>query len=87
MPDITIYTTPTCPYCLRAKALLQRKELAFTEISVANDGELRRELAERTGRTTVPQIFFGDAHIGGCDELYELHLEGKLDQLLAQQTQ
>ena len=87
VPEITIYTTPTCPYCLRAKALLRQRNLAFTEISVATDSQLRRELTERTGRTSVPQIFFGDAHVGGCDELHELHDEGKLDQLLAEQTQ
>ncbi len=87
MPEIIIYTTPTCPYCLRAKALLREKNLAFTEISVATDGKLRREIAERSGRTTVPQIFFGDRHIGGCDDLHELHDAGRLDQLLAEQAQ
>jgi glutaredoxin 3 len=87
VPEITIYTTPTCPYCLRAKALLRQRNLAFTEICVATDSKLRREMTERTGRTSVPQIFFGDAHVGGCDELHELHDEGKLDQLLAEQPQ
>ncbi len=87
MSEITIYTTPTCPYCVRAKALLREKNLVFTEICVATDSGLRRELAERTGRTSVPQIFFGDAHIGGCDDLYELHVEGKLERILAEQTQ
>jgi glutaredoxin 3 len=87
MAEIKIYTTPTCPYCNRAKALLEKKKLAFTEIPVEHDDELRREIAERTGRTSVPQIFFGDKHVGGCDDLYELHYDGKLDQLLAEHAQ
>ncbi len=84
MPEITIYTTPTCPYCDRAKALLRKKNLEFTEISVETDHKVRRDVAERTGRTSVPQIFFGDRHVGGCDDLYELHYDGKLDQLLTE---
>ena len=84
MPDITIYTTPDCPYCERAKALLTKKNLAFTEISVAGDDALRRAMAARAGRTSVPQIFFGDAHVGGCDDLYALHYDGKLDERLAE---
>lgn len=87
MPDITIYTTSMCSYCQRAKALLRKKNLAFTEISVEADGKLRREIAARTGRTSVPQIFFGATHIGGCDDLHELDYSGKLDQLLAEQAQ
>jgi glutaredoxin 3 len=87
VPEITIYTTPTCPYCEKAKALLRKKNLPFTEISVETDCALRREVAERAGLTSVPQIFFGAAHIGGCDDLYELHFDGKLDQLLAGQAQ
>ncbi|VTZ26759.1 glutaredoxin 3 [Methylocella tundrae] len=87
MAQITIYTTATCPYCNRAKALLQKKNFEFTEIPVDNNRELRAELAKRTGRTSVPQIFFGDRHVGGCDDLYELHYDGKLDQLLASQAQ
>jgi glutaredoxin 3 len=86
VPEITIYTTPACPYCERAKALLRKKNLPFTEISVETDEALRREIAERTGRTSVPQIFFGAAHVGGCDDLYELHYDGKLDRLLAEQA-
>jgi glutaredoxin 3 len=84
MPEIVIYTTQTCPYCRRAKELLSKKELPFTEISVDGDGRGRMEMTERAnGRSTVPQIFFGDTHIGGCDDLYELHYDGKLDLLLA----
>jgi len=83
-PEITIYTTSTCPYCRRAKELLQKKNLAYTEIPVDGDGEARLKMTERAnGRTSVPQIFFGEEHIGGCDDLYELHYDGKLDLLLA----
>ncbi len=82
--EITIYTTKTCPYCRRAKELLQKKNLSFEEIRVDGDFEARAKMAERAnGRSTVPQIFFGDTHVGGCDDLYELHYDGKLDLLLA----
>lgn len=84
MSKIRIYTTSTCPYCNRAKALLQKKNLDYEEISVEGAPETRAELAERTGRTSVPQIFFGDRHIGGCDDLYELHYDGKLEDILAE---
>jgi glutaredoxin 3 len=84
MPEITIYTTATCPYCRRAKDLLRKKNLDFTEIPVDGDGEARMRMMERAnGRMTVPQIFFDDTHVGGCDDLYELHYDGKLDLLLA----
>lgn len=86
MAPITIYTTAACPYCQRAKALLEKKGLAFEEISVEGDPELRRRVAERTGRTTVPQIFFGERHIGGYDDLCELSYDGKLEQVLAEQA-
>jgi glutaredoxin 3 len=82
--EITIYTTQTCPYCRRAKELLQKKELAYQEISVDGDFQARGEMTDRAnGSSTVPQIFFNDTHIGGCDDLYELHYDGKLDLLLA----
>lgn len=87
MTGITIYTTATCPYCERAKALLRQKNLEFNEIPVDDNSKLRRELSEMTGRATVPQIYFGELHVGGCDDLYELHYDGKLDQLLAEQAQ
>lgn len=84
MPNIVIYTTATCPYCRRAKALLDKKKAPYTEISVDSDPHKRAEMIERAGgRSTVPQIFFDDRHIGGCDELYELSYEGQLDALLA----
>jgi glutaredoxin 3 len=84
MPQIVIYTTSTCPYCVRAKALLTKKQARFEEISVDSDPQKRREMMSRAnGRSTVPQIFIGERHVGGCDDLYELSYEGKLDALLA----
>ena len=83
MPQITIYTTMACPYCQRAKNLLRKKNLAFTEIPVDGDAEARKEMTARAhGRMTVPQIFFDDSHIGDSDELHELDRNGKLDLLL-----
>ncbi|WP_294538475.1 glutaredoxin 3 [uncultured Rhodoblastus sp.] len=84
MPHIVIYTTATCPYCKRAKALLTKKQAAFEEIPVDSDPQKRAEMvALAGGRSTVPQIFIAGEHIGGCDELYELSYDGKLDALLA----
>ena len=83
MKNITIYTTNTCPYCIKAKALLNKKNAIFTEINV-EDEEKRNKMVELTsGKRSVPQIFIGDQHVGGCDDLYELDRQGKLDQLLA----
>jgi glutaredoxin 3 len=82
--EITIYTTRTCPYCRAAKDLLNKKNLAFTEIPVDGDSEARYKMTERAnGRTSVPQIFFNDHHIGGCDDLQELNWNGQLDIMLA----
>jgi glutaredoxin 3 len=84
MPHIVIYTTATCPYCMRAKALLTKKQVQFEEIPVDSAPRKREEMIARArGRSTVPQIFFDDRHIGGCDDLFELSYEGKLDALLA----
>lgn len=84
MPKVEIYTTATCPYCMRAKMLLTEKNAAFTEISVDGDPVLRGKMTERAhGRTTVPQIFINGRHIGGCDDLYALDAQGALDPLLA----
>ncbi|HHH89300.1 MAG TPA: glutaredoxin 3 [Aliiroseovarius sp.] len=80
---ITIYTTRFCPYCLRAKALLDSKSASYEEIAVDHDAEQRRIMEQRSGRTSVPQIFFGDEHIGGCDDLHELEAAGELDARLA----
>lgn len=84
MPPVELYTTPICPYCVAAKELLQRKGVAFTEFNVMGDAQKRQEMVARAGgRMTVPQIFIGDTHVGGCDDLYDLESEGKLDPLLA----
>ncbi len=83
MSQIEIYTTPYCPYCIAAKELLTRKAAAFKEIDVSRDSELRTEMIKRAnGGYTVPQIFIGETHVGGCDDLYTLDGEGKLDPLL-----
>ncbi|HUI21885.1 MAG TPA: glutaredoxin 3 [Methylocella sp.] len=88
MLQITIYTTATCPYCRRAKDLLRKKNLPFTEIAVDGDPEARQEMAAKAqGRMTVPQIFFDGVHVADCDELHELARNGKLDLLLAGETQ
>lgn len=84
MADVTIYTTMMCPYCHRAKALLGEKGVAFKEIDVGMDAGLRAEMERRAnGGYTVPQIFIGEKHVGGCDDLYALNSAGKLDALLA----
>lgn len=84
MPKVVIYTTPFCAYCMMAKRLLTKKGVPFEEIDVSDDFALRDELATRSGgRTTVPQIWIGETHVGGSDDLYALEREGKLDPLLA----
>lgn len=83
MPKITIYTTPYCPYCHAAKALLQKKGKAFEEIDVSDPARRQAMAAKAQGRRTVPQIFIGDRHVGGCDDLYALDDRGGLDPLLA----
>ena len=82
MKLVRIYTTPTCPYCVRAKRLLDRKGVGYQEIDVAGDDQAREDLTKLTGQRTVPQIFIGEAHVGGSDDLYALEQEGKLDALL-----
>ena len=83
MSHVTIYTKPYCPYCIRAVDLLEQKGVPFTEIVAAFDPEKRAEMVQRSGgRATYPQIFVGDRHIGGCDEMMALDREGKLDPLL-----
>ena len=84
MPRVEIYTKTFCGFCWRAKHLLESKGIEFQEISVDFGGEPRQEMIQRAnGGTTVPQIFIGDRHIGGCTELVALEREGKLDELLA----
>jgi len=83
MKKIIIYTTDTCPYCVRAKSLLGKKNVSYEEINVSNDEHLRDAMiAKAGGKRTVPQIFIGDYHVGGCDDLYELDSQGKLEELL-----
>ena len=81
-PDITIYLTAWCPYCQRAKQLLGQKSLSFKEIDVEGDPALRTEMIEKSGRRTVPQIFIGTKHVGGCDDLFALDRSGELDRLI-----
>ncbi|MBS1168428.1 MAG: glutaredoxin 3 [Proteobacteria bacterium] len=83
MVPVTIYTREGCGYCTRAKALLTRKGAPFAEIDAGSDPALKTEMVQRSGRTTFPQIFLGDRHVGGCDDLYALDAEGRLDALLA----
>ena len=83
MKPVKIYTSPICPYCTRAKRLLDAKRVPYEEIDVSGDDQARMDLAARTGMRTVPQIFIGEHHVGGSDELHALEREGKLDALLA----
>ncbi len=84
MPDITMYSTGTCPYCINAERLLKSKGVEIThKIRIDLEPERRAEMMERTGRRTVPQIFIGERHVGGFDELYALDRVGELDALLA----
>lgn len=83
MPEIDVYTQDWCPYCARAVSLLQKKGVEFREINAPNGSQERAESVRRAGgRTSVPQIFVGETHIGGCDELVALDRAGKLDPLL-----
>lgn len=83
MPPVTIYTTATCPYCHAAKRLLRQKAVMFQEIDLTGDAAGRMALVEKAaGSTTVPQIWIGEHHVGGCDDLYELESRGELDALL-----
>jgi glutaredoxin 3 len=82
MPQIIIYTARLCPYCTMAKKLLERKGAAYTEINVDSEPGLRQEMMEKTGRRTVPQIYIGDLHVGGFDDLQALESKKQLDPLL-----
>lgn len=82
-PNVEIYTWTTCPFCIRAKALLDRKGVDYREHVLDGDEAGRARMAQRAnGRRSVPQIFIGDHHVGGCDDLHALESQGKLDQLL-----
>lgn len=83
MNTVTLYSKNTCPFCVKAKMLLQKLGAEFMEINIENDEAKRNEmLSKAQGRTTVPQIFIGSLHVGGCDDLFALHDEGKLEDLL-----
>ncbi|GLQ33523.1 glutaredoxin 3 [Litoribrevibacter albus] len=82
MADIIIYSSNYCPYCVRAKQLLKSKSVDFDEIVVDGQPELRREMMLKSNQRTVPQIWIGESHVGGCDDLYALERAGKLDELL-----
>ena len=82
MPKVVLYTTLVCPYCVRAKSLLQRKGVGYQELRIEGDRELMREMISRSGRRTVPQIFIDDFHVGGYDDMAALDAQGELDPLL-----
>ena len=81
-PKAVMYATGWCPYCARARQLLERKGVAFEEIDIEASPGARQEMMSRSGRRSVPQIFIGAAHVGGCDDLYDLDARGGLDKLL-----
>jgi len=81
-PNVTLYMSDWCPYCQRARNLLTEKNVFFTEINVEDQLKFRDEMISRSNRRTVPQIFIGDKHVGGCDELFELDHSGELDRLI-----
>ena len=80
--EVKMYSTPWCPFCIRAKQLLKQKKVTFEDINVAFDQNLRNQIALETGRTSVPQIFINGEGIGGCDELYALERSNRLDALI-----
>ncbi len=84
MPNhVIMYTKSYCPYCVKAKRLLEQKNLSYQEIDIENDESLREEMIQKAnGRKTVPQIFINDKHVGGCDDLYELEENGELDKII-----
>ncbi|HEY2678445.1 MAG TPA: glutaredoxin 3 [Steroidobacteraceae bacterium] len=81
-PSVTLYVSDWCPYCQRAKSLLMQKNLVFSEINIEDDEKWREEMIARSNRRTVPQIFIGDKHVGGCDDLFALDSSGELDRLI-----
>lgn len=82
MKKVIIYTTNYCPYCVKAKSLLTRKNISFEEVEIKDDKTREEMVTKSNGRRTVPQIFIGDFHVGGCDDLYELERQKKLDDLI-----
>ena len=81
-PLVTMYVSDWCPYCQRAKSLLSKKHVVFSEINIEDAAALREEMMARSNRSTVPQIFIGDKHVGGCDDLFALDRSGELDRLI-----
>ena len=81
---VVMYSTRFCPYCMRARGLLDSKQVSYTDIGVDGKPELRHEMTERSGRYTVPQIWIGEHHVGGYDDLALLERQGRLDELLSQ---
>lgn len=79
---VVMYTTPWCPFCIRAKQLLNSKGVEYTDIDVAAQPQKRQDMIEKSGRTSVPQIWIDALHVGGCDELYALERQGQLNELL-----
>lgn len=79
---VSMYSTRFCPYCVQAKRLLDSKKVSYTDIDVGERPELRREMTSRSGRHTVPQIWIGEQHVGGFDDLYRLEQQGRLDKLI-----
>ncbi|MFO7603821.1 MAG: glutaredoxin 3 [Gammaproteobacteria bacterium] len=82
MPNVVMYGTAFCPYCLRARQLLKHKGVAYEDIRIDKQPGLREEMQQRSGRTSVPQIFIDDVHVGGCDDLFDLERKGELDRHL-----
>lgn len=82
MVEVIIYTKDYCPFCKRAKGLLDQKGVKYTEIDVTEDEDKQKEMIKKSGRTTVPEIFIDGKHVGGCDDLFELEEKGELDKLL-----
>ena len=78
MKEVTIYTTRLCPFCYKAKSLLNKLEVSFNEIPIDLNPKLKEDMAAKAGKTSVPQIWFGDNHIGGCDDLHDLHKASNL---------
>ena len=83
LKPVMMYSTRFCPFCMRARALLQQKQVPYKDVAVDGKPELREEMVQKSGRYTVPQIWIGETHVGGCDELMQLERNGELDSLLA----
>ena len=86
MKNILIYSSAYCPFCIRAEQLLRSKGVDYQRISVDGEPEIRRKMAEKAGKSSVPQIWIGELHVGGCDDIYALESRGELDNLLASQS-